>query len=235
MPKLDNFISLARLGLINPHLMMLAWRIRHSGRTYLSYSTLCSLAENYQNLKKKHSGPFEVAEFGVGRGGSAMLLAWLVNKYNARLVLYDVFSRIPSPSVIDGEQAKQRYETILSREDTDYYGNLPDLLEVVKADIFQVCKPALVEFIQGKYEDVLPTLTDEHQFGIIHIDCDWYESSSVVYHYLQYRLIPGAILQVDDYSGWEGSKKAFQDAKWLNQYQTHLVDGALVIDTSRTQ
>jgi hypothetical protein len=78
----------------------------------------------------------------------------------------------------------------------------------------------------------LPSLNDERVFSLVHIDCDWYESSKVVYNYLQTRINPGAIIQVDDYSNWEGSKRAYQETTWLTRYHTHIVDGALVINTS---
>ncbi len=175
----------------------------------------------------------QVAEFGVGRGGSATILAWLVNRYKGKLSLYDLFGLIPAPTEKDGERAVDRYKYIVTNESDDYYGNIQNLRNVVQNEIYQVCSPDKLEIIQGKYEDILPKLDDDRKFNLIHIDCDWYESSKVVYRYLQTRLKPGAIIQVDDYSQWEGSKQAYQETTWLTDYQTHLVDGALVIDTSR--
>jgi len=232
MPNLKNIIALIHLGLIDPRLMQLSWNLRRTRRTYLSFAALNSLAENFLSLNEHATQPLEVAEFGVGRGGSAMLLAWLVNKYHGQLYLFDVFSRIPAPTEQDGEQAKTRYETIMSQESGEYYGNVPDLLVIVTSEIYKICKPNSVEFVQGKYEEVLPKLGDQYKFSLVHIDCDWYESSVAVYKYLQNRLSPGAVIQVDDDSHWEGSRRAYQAAKWLKRYSTHLVEGALVIDTS---
>jgi hypothetical protein len=235
MSTRTNIISSIRLFLINPELFYLSLRVKQAGHTYLSFSTLYSLVCNFISLHDRSSNEILVAEFGVGRGGSSAILAWLVNRYHGKLSLFDVFGRIPAPTTKDGQPAINRYKYILTKEGDDYYGNITNLLEVIQNDLYKVCIPENLEFIQGKYEDILPSLNDDRKFDLVHIDCDWYESSKVVYSYLQSRVKPGAIIQVDDYSFWEGSKQAYNDTTWLINYQTHLVDGALVIDTSRKQ
>ncbi len=233
MPPIKSIAALFQIALIDPRLMLLAVNVKRSKKTYLTYSTLLSLARNYIEINHHSSQPVHVAEFGVGLGGSAMILAWMVSKHRGTLTLFDVFGRIPAPTESDGEQALHRYEDILGHEKADYYGNLDNVLELVLHDLHQVCPSDRIETVQGKYEEILPGLTDHRLFDLVHIDCDWYESSRAVYHYLQSCLNPGAIIQVDDYSQWEGSKRAYQDATWLHAYQTHLVDGALVIDTAK--
>ena len=228
----ENIISFLQLGLVNPQLMLLAWKLKKSKHTYLSYSTLYSLVKSFVDINKHSSHPLQVAEFGVGRGGSATILAWLVNQYNGKMTLFDIFGRIPAPSQQDGVKALNRYEFIIKQEKEDYYGNINDLLNVILSDLHKICQPERIEIVKGKYEDVLPILKDDREFDLVHIDCDWYESSMVVYTYLQNRLRPGAIIQVDDYSNWEGSKRAYQETAWLTACPTHLVDGALVIVTS---
>jgi predicted O-methyltransferase YrrM len=233
--RITNFISFIKLGVIHPDLMLLAWRLKRTKRTYLSFPTLYSLSRNFLLVKNRHPRPLQIAEFGVGRGGSATILAWLVNRYKGKLTLYDVFSRIPAPTEKDGERALNRYDYIMNQESKDYYGNIPNLLDVVLNDLHEVCHPDRIEIIQGKYEDTLANIKDAREFSLVHIDCDWYESSMCVYSYLHERIQPGAIIQVDDFSNWDGSKRAFQDANWLHQYQTWIVDGALVIDTSKNK
>jgi len=233
MAETKNLIALIKLGMIDPRLMLLAFNLKRSRRTYLSFSTLYSLANHSQRLYKKSHQPLQLAEFGVGRGGSASILAWFVNRYQGKLTLFDIFGRIPAPTQQDGQRALYRYEVISHQEGKDYYGNIQNLLQVVRDDLSRVCPLDRIEIVQGKYEDTLPQLLDQRRFNLVHIDCDWYESSMAVYQYLRSHLSPGAIIQVDDYSNWEGSKRAFQDAGWLSTYQAHIVDGALVIDTSK--
>jgi hypothetical protein len=110
---------------------------------------------------------------------------------------------------------------------------MPDLLDVVTHELREVCEPGRLVFVQGRYEDTLPQRASGEAFNLVHIDCDWYESSMVVYNYLREHLAQKSIIQVDDYSDWEGSRRAFSDAVWLHQYHTHLIDGALVINTVR--
>jgi hypothetical protein len=237
MSLINNFSKLFILGIKNPKLMKLAFEIKHSKRTFLSYATLYNLVRSFDSLQKRTTNPLQVAEFGVGRGGSATILAWLVNEKQGYLTLFDVFGQIPAPTAMDGERAKDRYDMIVNKESADYYGNISNLRELVLIDLYKVCQPDRIQVVQGRYEELLPELNDSRKFDLVHIDCDWYESSKVVYEYIHTRLNVGAIIQVDDYSTWEGSKKAYHETRWLEPFHTFIVDGALVLDTSinRTQ
>lgn len=227
---LNQLIAFLKLGLIHPALLLHAWRVKNQKRTYLTYGKLYSLASSFKNLRMHASEPLEVSEFGVGRGGSAMLLAWLIGHYGGRLTLFDVFGRIPAPTEKDGQKAIERYHVILEQEKENYYGNIPDLMDVIKGEISAVCDLSQVTFIQGKYEETLPFIASNKTFDLVHIDCDWYESSKAVFDYLENHLQPGAILQVDDYSNWQGSHMAVDEAKWINPSNFKLVDGALVVE-----
>ena len=106
-------------------------------------------------------------------------------------------------------------------------------MDVILSEISGVCPRDRIDIIQGRYEDVLPVQNNSKTFDLVHVDCDWYESSRVVLAYLKDHLSPGAILQIDDYGHWQGSRKAFDEAGWLGRFQTRPVDDALVIDTGR--
>jgi hypothetical protein len=228
---IQNYLALLQLGLLDPRLLVLAWRLKRSQRTYLSSPKLLSFLQSFRLLQQRCQTPLHIAEFGVGRGGSAVFLAWLVGHDGGTLTLHDVFGRIPAPTDKDGERAQDRYETILHKESADYYGNIPDLLNLILEEIQTVCNLKQVEIVQGLYEDTLPKLTRQNHFDFVHIDCDWFESSKVVLAYLQHNIHPGAIIQVDDYSNWQGSRMAVEEAGWLEHFGRKLVDGALVIDT----
>ena len=224
--------SLWKFIVLEPRLALLAWQLKRSNKTFLSWSKLSNLVESFHRLRKRWPGKsLHASEFGVGRGGSAMLLGWLVGRYGGTITLYDVFGRIPAPTEKDGESARQRYEIILHREDQEYYGNVPGLLDLVLSEIGRVCAQDRIDAVQGRYEDVLPLHTSGKTFDLVHIDCDWYESSKAVLGYLKDHLAPGAILQIDDYGYWQGSRQAFDEAVWLRPYQNWTVDDALVIDT----
>jgi asparagine synthase (glutamine-hydrolysing) len=227
---LNHFFAFLKLGIFHPGLLLLSWRVKHQKKTYLTYGKLFSLASSFRYLQKRTQNPLEVTEFGVGRGGSAILLAWLVGHYGGRLTLFDVFGRIPAPTEKDGQRAFDRYQIILNSENDNYYGNIPDLIDLIKDEISTVCDLARVTFVQGKYEQTLPSLNYHQAFNLVHVDCDWYESSKAVFDFLQHHLHPGAILQVDDYSNWQGSHMAVDEAEWLKPSNFKLVDGALVVE-----
>lgn len=229
---LTKLIALARLYWVDPELAVLAWKLKRAHHTYLGFPHLWSLVESFLRMRSRGADPLQVAEFGVGRGGSATLLAWLVGRYGGTLTLFDVFGRIPPPTIRDGERAQDRYRTILTRETSDYYGNLPNLLDLIMADLEAVCPKDRVEIVRGRYEDTLPAQARRRSLGLVHIDCDWYESVRSVLAYLQNNLRPDAIIQIDDYSNWQGARRATDEATWLQPFQARLVDGVLVIDTS---
>jgi hypothetical protein len=226
----NKWIALAKLGLAEPGALPLVLRIKRTGKTFLGYPQLASLAANFKLLQNRSSDGVHIAEFGVGRGGSAMLLAWLVNRYGGKLTLLDVFGRIPPPTESDGRQALERYQSILENENTDYYGNLPNLEEIIREELGAICPLEQIEMIAGKYEDTLPNLANPGVFHLVHIDCDWYESSKVVLAYLKDHLHPQAIVQIDDYFHWPGSRQATDEAEWLRPYPRKRAGDALVID-----
>ncbi len=232
MKLLNKWASLLRFLMLEPRLAALTWQLKRSKKTFLSWPKLLCLVENFHRLRRRWPGKtLHLSEFGVGRGGSALLLGWLAGQHGGTITLYDVFGRIPAPTAADGEPARLRYEKILLREDQEYYGNLPNLQDLVLSELSQVCPPEQIEIVPGRYEDVLPIQTGNKAFDLVHIDCDWYESSRVVLAYLKDRLSPGAILQIDDYGHWQGSRQAFEEAGWLKRYQARPVDDALVVDT----
>jgi len=228
-----KYSSLVKLSLIHPRLALLAWNLKRARKTYLGYPQLLSLAKSFLLVRARRcQEALQVAEFGVGRGGSATVLGWLINRYEGTLVLYDVFGRIPPPNLEkDGERAQERYRVILNEESQDYYGNVPDLLRVIMDELGSVCNLDKVEIVPGRYEETLAEPTEKRLFDLVHIDCDWYESTRAVLSYLQSNIRPGAIIQVDDYSNWQGARMATDEADWLRHFKTRLVGGALVIDT----
>lgn len=224
--------ALLSLYRIDPELARLVRNIKKTNKTFLSYPKLLSLTQAFLQVKKRTPTQIHAAEFGVGRGGSAMLLAYLIQRSSGSLSLYDLFARIPPPTEADGQDAKIRYEKIVNAENPDtYYGNIQDLLTIIKTDLSMLIDLENVDFVVGKYEEILPAQADQKRFHLVHIDCDWYESTAAVLDYLKTRLEPGAILQFDDYGFWSGSKKAVDETAWLMDYSRHPVGDALIIDT----
>jgi O-methyltransferase len=227
---MNKYLYLFRFASAHPRLALASWQVKREKKTYLSHQHLFSLAQNYFTVRARCGPSLSLAEFGVGRGGSATILAWLVHRYGGTLTLYDVFGRIPEPSEKDGDRAHARYRIITEQEADTYYGNVPTLLDDIRRDLSNVCDLTKVRFVQGRYEETLP---HEHAgpYHMAHIDCDWYESVRAVLAFLEPRLCPGAMLQIDDYSNWQGSRASVDEATWLAPYRRWVVGGPLVIDT----
>ena len=68
---ISKYLSLVKLSLIDLRLARLSWRLKRDKKTYLGYEQLLSLVKNFRTAKSRSQYPVQVAEFGVGRGGSA--------------------------------------------------------------------------------------------------------------------------------------------------------------------
>lgn len=232
----NSFAWLSRISALlalfrhSPTLGRLALRLRRQGKTYLSFPKLLSLVNSFLSLRAKSLGDLHLVEFGVGRGGSAQILAWLVNKYGGDLTLFDLFGRIIPPTEADGDQAAQRYEEILHAEDQGtYYGNLPNLQEIIRGELAGICPLEKITIVPGKYEDTLSTYQPAHAYHLAHVDCDWYESTRTVLDFLENNLQPSAFIQFDDYGYWSGSRKAIDETPWLQGLERHSVNEALLV------
>lgn len=84
--------------------------------------------------------------------------------------------------------------------------------------------PSNVELIIGLFADTIPPFLATHagDAALIHIDCDLYASTWKVLHYLNERIVPGTMIQLDEY--WivqEHEQRAFHD--WMTAYNRRCV------------
>ena len=77
--------------------------------------------------------------------------------------------------------------------------------------------PRNVELIVGLFEETLPRFAVQHEgpISFMHIDCDLYSSTKVIFDHLGDRVVPGTIIAFDEYfnyTGWQHHEyKAFQE------------------------
>jgi asparagine synthase (glutamine-hydrolysing) len=220
--------SRIQFALEYPSLYAFCRRLRGEGKTYLSYEKLKSLIDGFTFLRS-HKPFVRVGEFGVGRGGSAQLLYRLVTRFGGHLTLYDVFGRIPPPTEKDGPKAAARYADILEREGPNYYGNMENLRGLIESELDAIGPDRRYTIVQGPYEETLSAREEQPpRFDLVHVDCDWYSSVKVALDYLKNRLSPPAILQIDDWSHWEGCRAAVVESGYL-RYPHETRGGALVV------
>jgi hypothetical protein len=75
MRIINSLIFQFRIGLISPELLLIVRKVVRSHKTYLDYPRLYNLVKQFQRLNNRSTSHLQVAEFGVGRGGSALILA----------------------------------------------------------------------------------------------------------------------------------------------------------------
>ena len=74
-----------------------------------------------------------------------------------------------------------------------------------------------VTLIKGWFDQTLPPFLQQHKepIGLLHIDCDLYSSTKIIFDLLAPQIRPGCVIVFDEYfnyPGWEeGEYKAFQE------------------------
>ncbi|HEY1602860.1 MAG TPA: TylF/MycF/NovP-related O-methyltransferase [Pirellulales bacterium] len=147
----------------------------------------------YQFARYARNLPGQLAEVGVYRGGTALLLASTCSE--KQLSLFDTFHGMPAvDKQIDHHRA----------------GDFDDTsLEAVRARLRAYPK---VEFFPGFFPDTARPVEDR-QFALVHVDVDIYQSVRDALAFFYPRLVPGGIIVFDDYLAptCPGVEKAIQE------------------------
>jgi len=159
----------------------------------------------------------DIVECGVWKGGSMMLIArklLQLNNTNRNLFLFDTFEGMSEPnekdvSAIDNSTASEllEKENKLEGDNVWCYSSL----EEVKANLQKTEYPKeKIFYFKGKVEDTLPQPAVD-KIALLRLDTDFYESTKHELETLYDLLVPGAVLIIDDYGHWTGSKKAVDE------------------------
>jgi len=132
--------------------------------------------------------PGNAAEFGVWRGGSAVLLAKRLEQRAPDKVLHllDTFQGCP--------------ETDPSK---DNYYRKGDFADTSLAEVQEFLKDvsAQIKFHVGLFQETVHEMADEI-FCFAHVDCDIYSSVMYATEFVYPRMAVGGVIVYDDY-GWE--------------------------------
>ncbi|HET7328293.1 MAG TPA: TylF/MycF/NovP-related O-methyltransferase [Nocardioidaceae bacterium] len=163
-----------------------------------------------------HRIPGDIVECGVWRGGSmqAVALTLLAAGVSDRdLHLFDTFEGMSAPTEKDrrrwgqGESAAELLAA--SDRDAKIWAFAP--FDDVRAAMDETEYPAeRIHYHQGLVEETVPELAPE-RISLLRLDTDWYESTRHELEHLYDRLVPGGVLIIDDYGGWEGSRLATEE------------------------
>lgn len=127
-----------------------------------------------------------IVEFGSFRGGSAIFMAFLAQKFlpNARVLAFDTFSGMPiTDKSVDFHNAG------------DFQG--VDLLEL--RQYVEEIGLRNLHFVQGKFEDTAShALKELERVALCHIDCDIRSAIQSAYDTTQPYMVPGGYWVFDD-------------------------------------
>ena len=156
----------------------------------------------------------DLAECGVWRGGSVMLMALtlLARGCTDRTIwLYDTFDGVPPPGDVDVQEISgRRARDILNERersaDDPFWGIAPRTL--VESNLRRTGYPMhRFRVVEGDVLETLPAQSPA-RLSVLRLDTDWYRSTRYELEQLYPRLSPGGVLIVDDYGYWRGARKA---------------------------
>lgn len=191
----------------------IARRVRSERLTYLSPAKLKRIMQILDAVDREGLEG-AIVEFGVALGGSAILMASLLDG-RRRFIGYDVFATIPPPSERDGADAHERYRVIASGRSKGiagdpYYGYQENLLDVVTRHFREFgleVDGERVQLIPGLFEATVPS-TLPAAVAFAHVDCDWYDPVTFCLEQLAGALVPGGYIILDDYNDYGGCRDA---------------------------
>ena len=142
----------------------------------------------------------DFAECGVWKGGSVMLIAYILLEAgitDRKIYLYDTFEGMSKPGEKDGEREKAEWEKNKVNGQLNNWCLSP--LEEVQANMATTRYPKEnIIFIKGKVEQTIPGALPA-KISLLRLDTDWYESTKHELNHLYPLLEKGGILIIDDY------------------------------------
>jgi hypothetical protein len=184
--------------------------------TMTSVERLYSLYKSVEYLVDA-SIPGDLAECGVWRGGSCMMMARALlasGSCDRRILLFDTFEGHPEPDPerdIDlwGNSGHDEWRRETSDGAVKGWGlaSLDEVRENMQSTGYPGDKLA---YIKGAVEETVPVNIPD-RLGLLRLDTDWYESTRVALVHLYPRLVPGGVLILDDYGHYQGQRQAVDE------------------------
>ena len=157
----------------------------------------------------------DIVECGVWRGGSMLAAARTLvetGDTSRTLWLYDTFAGMSEPTdvdrrAVDGATAA---DLLASGAHHDQVLALASLQDVERTMAISGYPTSSLRYVVGKVEETLPH-TAPASIALLRLDTDWYESTRAELEHLVPRMTAGAVLIIDDYGHWEGSRRAVDE------------------------
>ena len=165
-------------------------------------------------LSNNINGSF--VECGVWRGGSAMLIAKMLENRNSnrKIYLYDTFEGMSDPTdkdvTRDGVDASISLKANINNKEKSVWclANLVDVQRNLRLTHYEESN---LVYIQGKVENTIPRVIPNEKIALLRLDTDWYESTKHELTFLFPKLVQNGVLIIDDFGFWKGCRKAVQE------------------------
>ncbi len=162
-----------------------------------------------------------VIECGVWRGGMIAGIAELLGS-DRHYVLFDSFQGLPPARQIDGPGA------LAWQADTGkptYYDNCAAPASFA-TDAMRLAGARRVSIHAGWFQDTLRGYAPPAPIAILRLDGDWYDSTMVCLEALFPHLAPDGVVIVDDYSAWDGCRRAVNDYLYQHKSAARILQSA---------
>ena len=191
-----------RLWLSNPRRALLFVAVRPY--TMLPYARLAKLAELADECNRRNI-PGAFVQCGVWRGGSAAVLESIALEDRRSVWLLDSFAGCPEPGPHDVSMYGRKGE---AGEAMASSSELAGLLYDLGLNALREGLHVIVGWFDKTLLSVAPKVPG---ICLLHLDCDWYESTHMCMERLYPFVWPGGYVVVDDFGHWMGAQKAVSE------------------------
>jgi O-methyltransferase len=162
--------------------------------------------------------PGDLAEAGVWRGGSCMLIAetlLALGDRSRRIFLFDTFGGHPPPDSdkdVDlwGNRAIDEWRRRANDGEQDNWAHVS--LDEVRANLARTGYPAdKLVLVEGLLEETARDAKSLDKLALLRLDTDWHASTKAGLEHLYPRLVSGGVLILDDYGHYQGQRSAVDD------------------------
>ena len=128
------------------------------------------------------------------------------------LWLYDTYEGMPDPTAVDRRAVDGAHASTLLADERrrDQVLAAAGLPAVERTMGLSGYPSEQIMYVAGRVEDTIPR-TVPASIALLRLDTDWYESTRHELEHLVPLMTPGAVLIVDDYGHWEGSRRAVDE------------------------
>ncbi len=168
--------------------------------------------------------PGALVECGVWKGGAAGMMAYAAKFFGdiRPLYLFDVFGDTCEPDArFDGARGVKEIGGMEMAQ-----GRLRQVKGIYDRlgghGTIEICRELLegrlgypgdrIRYVQGWFQETMPEATRPMSaVALLHIDADWYASTSTALSNIYPKVSKGGMVIIDDYGGYEGCRRAVDE------------------------